>query len=188
MASTPWFSIQLQHLARIGRELKLQQLLPHLLLRAAQIGDVVERTCPGRARSQRRKSRSSSRVSRIWCRGRGSCRDRPAGRRPEARGERVVQPGERVGLAMDGGDGPDAPGGMQHGEFVAVPGSRGDRPTAASSAASRHAACPRQPRASRPMQRVYAAFSSCSSFCVAGCSSMDSTAASSRTSRSSAAW
>ena len=30
-----------QHLARIGRELDLQQLLPHLLLAAAQIGDVI---------------------------------------------------------------------------------------------------------------------------------------------------
>ena len=52
-----------QHLAGIGRELQLQQLLPHLLLRAAQEDDIAGKCMPARPARGGGKSSNSSMVA-----------------------------------------------------------------------------------------------------------------------------
>ena len=73
----------LQHLARIGRELQLQQLMPHLFLRAAQKYHIAGKAAPAR-QNRRRKSRSSSMVASTAPPCRDNCRDRRAGRPRES--------------------------------------------------------------------------------------------------------
>src|SRR6185437_11345821 len=110
----------LQHVARADRELQLQQLLPHLLLAAAQEGDIAgeaARLC------HHRKAEAEDFIDGLADR-RPAPKviaeiDNPVARLPDAL-HAVMQRGEPAGIAMNRGNRPDAPGATQAGEALAT--------------------------------------------------------------------
>ena len=162
-----------QHLAGIAGELQLQQLLPHLLLGAAQIHDIAGKAAPARhdapAEVEQFVDRGGDRaaVSEIIA----EIDDTVAV--AEALRDPVMQPGEPLGLAMDRGNRPDAPGApLSRARFRIARGRS-------------HPALRRGLLRLAPPVRPTAAARPAASRSI---SSIRSTAANSRTSRSSAAW
>nr|BAP28488.1 hypothetical protein [uncultured bacterium] len=107
-----------QNLFRIGRELQLQQLLPHLFLGAAQIGDVEDEHIRPRQDLAAEAHQLGHHPGDI-----GTATEKPAEidqpvTRQELAGEIIMQCLQPLGLAMHGRDCPDAAGGAQDGEFV----------------------------------------------------------------------
>src|SRR6266567_219139 len=156
----------------IGRELELQQLLPHLFLRAAQEDGVAGETAWPREDAaakveqfvDRRRDRAAA--AQIIA----EVDDPVAVAKPL--GDAVMQSAEALRLAMDRGYRPDPPSRAQSGEFVVC-------------GAALHSPRSRLGFFARAADQ---AASSCSTRWVAVISSIRSTAAYSRTNRSSAAW
>ena len=162
-----------QDLARIGGELQLQQFLPHLLLGAAQKGDVAgEGARPGQhaaAEIEQLVDRRGDRAAMAEI----VAEIDDAVAIGEPRGDLIVQAGKALRLAVNRRHRPDPPRPAQPGELV---GCRCRGPV--------HSAL----RRGLPVLVAGQADSICSTRWVAVISSIRSTAANSRTSRSSAAW
>jgi ABC-type transport system involved in cytochrome c biogenesis ATPase subunit len=203
----------LENLARVGRELQLQQLLPHLLLAAAEIGDIGGEHAGARDQLAPEGQQRIEGGAHVGAMAEIVAEIDHAVAADDARLERAMQGRELVGLAVDRRDGPHALALAQHGKLVAIGHARRfpdascsrcderDPPLANRRASHGTEISPMQKARALPIRERaglaryrrsakvagQAAFSTCSSFLVAAVSSMASTAASSRTRRSSAA-
>jgi hypothetical protein len=158
-------------LRTIQPELQLQQFLPHLFLRAAQEHDIAgKRARPGQHPAAEIDQLVDCRADRTAMTKIIAEIDDPVAI-GEPRRDLIVQTSQPQGLAVDRRNRPDPPRAPQPGEFSVC-------------LAAVHSAL----RAARSPSAGQAAESSCSTRWTAVVSSIRSTAANSRTSRSRAAW
>src|SRR5262249_34706192 len=109
-----------EHLAGVRRELNLQQLLPHLLLPAAQIGDVIGEAPGSRQEPAAEMEEGIEGLPNLATAPEIVAEVDQASTRLKPPREVRLQARKPLRLAMDGGDRPDAPGGVEHGELVPI--------------------------------------------------------------------
>jgi hypothetical protein len=109
-----------EDLARIGRELQLQQLLPHLLLAAAEIGDVGGEHAGARDQLAPERQHRVERGAHVGTVADVVAEIDEAITGAEARVDGAMQSLQTRGLAVDGGDSPHASTLAQHRELVAI--------------------------------------------------------------------
>jgi len=103
-----------EHLARIGRELQLEELLPHLLLRAAE-----DRHVAGEAERPRHHLGAKAQhlvdgFHDLWTNADHIAEINDAVTGLQTAGEAIMERGEPLGLAVNGRDGPNATGPSQY--------------------------------------------------------------------------